>query len=121
MATTYDPAVGDNVSKVRLMIGDTDVTPETDAHFTDAEIKAFLAMSSGSLLLAAAFALEAWAASLTDSLTSEKIGDYAYTKKSAEGKASMAKEYKKQNAEAPYLTWAEMDLTHGSGITAEED
>ena len=100
--------------KVRLLIGDTG-----SIQFTDAEIQAFLDMASGSVLTAAGFALEAWAASITGGLTSEKIGDYSYSKKDAEQKLKLAMEYKKQDAEKPYLTWAEIDLTYG--ITAEED
>jgi len=95
-----------DIEKVRLLIADTG-----SVQFTDAQIQAFLDMAGGSILIAAAYALESWAASLTGSLTSEKIGDYAYTKKEAEGKATLAKEYKRQEAETPYLTWAEMNLT----------
>lgn len=119
MAANYDLTT--NIGKVRLMIGDTDVLPETDAHFTDAEIQAFLTMASDSLLLAASYALESWAASVTGGLASERIGDYAYTKKDAENKMALAKKYREEDASKPYLTWAEMDLTIGSGITAEED
>lgn len=109
MAHTYDLAT--DIGKVRLLIGDTDISPTTDAQFSDEEIQVFLTMASNSILIAAAYALEAWASALTDSLTSEKIGDYAYTKKEAETKRALAKEYKLQEAESPYLTWAEMDLT----------
>ena len=105
-----------DIDKVRLLIGDTG-----SIQFTDAQIQAFLDMSGGSVLTAAGYALEAWAASITGGLTSEKIGDYAYTSKDAENKLKLAMEYKKQDAEKPYLTWAEIDLTFGSGITAEED
>ena len=119
MAATYD--VTTDRGKVRLMIGDTDVTPATDAHYTDAEIDAFLTMASGSLLLAASYALEAWAAILSGDLSSEKIGDYAYTKKVVENKTALAKKYRDEDASTPYMTWAEPDFTHGSGITREED
>jgi len=102
-----------DIEKVRLLIADTD-----SVQYTDPQIQAFLDMASGSVLTAAGFALEAWAASITGGITSEKIGDYSYTKKEAEGKLKLAAEYKKQDAESPYLTWAEMNL---SGATAEED
>ena len=105
-----------DIDKVRLLIGDTG-----SVQFTDAEIQAFLDMASGSVLTAAGFALEAWAASVTGGLTSEKIGDYSYSKKDAEQKLKLAMEYKKQDTEKPYMTWAEIDLLCGSGITAEED
>lgn len=116
MACTYD--VTTNRGKVRLLIHDVDTV---SCNFTDTEIDAFLAMASDSILMAASYALESWAASVTDSLTSEKIGDYAYTKKDAETKMALAKKYREEDATSPYLTWAEMDLTYGSGITAEED
>lgn len=95
-----------DIDKVRLLIGDTG-----SIQFTDAQIQIFLDLASGSVLTAAGFALEAWAASITGGLTSEKIGDYAYSKKDAEQKLELAKEYKKEDASKPYLTWAEMDLT----------
>ena len=116
MAFTYD--IDTNRGKVRLLIGDTNAS---DYQFEDDEIDAFLSMASSTLLLAASYALESWAASLTDGLASEKIGDYAYTKKSMENKMALAKKYRQEDAEKPYLTWAEMDLSRGSGITVEED
>ena len=119
MAYTYD--ITDNIGKVRLLISDTDITPTTDAQFSDEELQAFLDLASGSLLTAAGFALEAWSASLTGSVLSEHIGDYSYTKKDAENKAKLGAEYKAEDARRPYMTWAEMDLTYGSGITVERD
>ena len=116
MAFTYD--IDTNRGKVRLLISDTNAS---DYQFEDDEIDAFLSMASSSLLLAASYALESWAASVTGSLTSEKIGDYAYTKKESESKMALAKKYRQEDAETPYLTWAEMDLSRGSGITVEED
>ena len=116
MAFTYD--ITTDRGKVRLLIGDT---VDAGHQFEDAEIDAFLAMASGSILTAAGYALEAWASALTDSLTSEKIGDYAYTKKDADTKLKLAMEYKKQDAEKPYLTWAEMDLSGVEDTTIDED
>jgi len=105
-----------DIEKVRLLIADTG-----SVQFTDAQIQAFLDIAGGSILPAAAYALEAWAASLTGSLTSEKIGDYAYTKKEAATKTALAKEYKEQDANNPYLTWAEMDLSGVEDTTVSED
>ena len=116
MAFTYD--ITTDRGKVRLLISDTNAA---DYQFEDTEIDAFLTMASSSLLLAASYALESWAASLTDGLASEKIGDYAYTKKSVENKMALAKKYREEDATNPYMTWAEWDLSRGSGITAEED
>ncbi len=61
MAATYD--LSTNNGKVRLLIGDTDVTPAADADFTDEELAVFLSMAGNSLNLAGALALESLAAS----------------------------------------------------------
>ncbi len=116
MAFTY--AIGTNRGKVRLLIGDITAA---DYQFEDDEIDAFLTLASDSLLLAASYALEAWAASLTGDYDAEKIGDYSYTNKKSANKTALAKKYREEDASTPYLTWAEMDLSRGSGITVEED
>ena len=116
---TYDLAT--DIGKVRLLIGDTDIVPTTDAHFTDEEITAFLTMASNSIYLAAAMALEAWAATLTSSMTSEHIGDYSYSKKEMDDKLALAQRYRDMEAETPAVDIASMDLTAGSAITEEED
>jgi len=105
-----------DIDKVRLLIGDTG-----SIQFTDAQIQVFLDMAGGSVLTAAGFALEAWAASVTGGLTSERIGDYAYSKKDAEQKLALAKEYKEEDAKSPYLTWAEMNLSGLEDTTISED
>ncbi|KKM04014.1 hypothetical protein LCGC14_1768620 [marine sediment metagenome] len=119
MAHTYD--VTTDIGKVRLLIGDTDITPTTDAQFSDEEIQAFLTMASSSLLLAASYALEAWASAVSGNMKTERIGDYSYGKDEAKTKSDLAKKYREENDATPYLTWAEMNLTRGSAITAEED
>ena len=106
MACTYDLTT--NLGKVRLLINDTDVV---DCHFSDDEIDVFLVMASTSVLVAAAIALEAWAASLAENLESEKIGDYSYTKKQAANKLALASRYRATDESTPYMTWASMDLT----------
>ena len=117
MAHTYDLTT--NIGKVRLLIGDTDIVPITDAQFSDEEIQVFLDMG-GTILTAAGYALEAWASAITDSLKSEHIGDYSYTKDDAGKKLQLAKEYKAEDAAKPYFTWSEMDLT-GIDSTISED
>ena len=117
MAYTYD--VTTDIGKVRLLIGDTDITPTTDAQFNDEEIQVFLDIGA-SVLMGAAKALEAWAGAISGDLTSEKIGDYSYTKKTVADKLALADKYAKQDAETPYLTWSEMDLT-GVASTISED
>lgn len=105
-----------NVEKVRLLIGDTGST-----QYTDAQIEAFLEMADDSVYLAAALALEAWAATVTDSAESEHIGDYSYTKKQASNKLALAARYREIDASSPNMDIASMDLTSGSAITEEED
>jgi len=119
MAHTYD--ITNNIGKVRLLIGDTDIIPTTDAQFNDEEIQAFLTLGNSSLLLAASYALEAWAATVTGDMKTERIGDYSYGKDEAKAKTDLAKKYREEDSKNPYFTWAEMNLTIGSGITAEED
>ena len=116
MAHTYDLTT--NIGEVRLLIGDTDITPITDAQFSDEEIQVFLTMASSVILIAAAYALESWAATESAALDSEKVGDYAYTRGAVNKKLTLAKEYKREaqlaidaEASAPYFTWAEMDLS----------
>jgi len=110
-----------DIQKVRLLIADT-----LSVQFTDPQIQVFLDLASGSVLIAAAFALEAWAATESANLDSENIGDYAYTRGAVNKKLTLAKEYKKQAAEvseaealSPYLTWAEMNLTGAADEDAE--
>lgn len=93
--------------KVRLLIADTG-----SVQFTDAEIQAFLDLAGNDLLMAASYALEAWAASLTSSLKSEKIGDYSYTQDAAGAKTKLAAKYRDEAARGsgPAMDWAEMDL-----------
>ena len=93
-----------DLEKVRLLIGDTG-----SVQFTDAQITAFLEMG-GSVYEASALALEAWAATLTESLMSEKIGDYAYTKREANNKMELAARYRNTAFTTPAIDWAEPDL-----------
>lgn len=109
MSATYDLA--NNIGKVRLIIGDTDVFPETDAIFTNEEITYFLTANANNISLAAADALEAWMAKYATAPDSEKIGDYAYTQKIIANMNKLQKELREKVASSPYLTWAEMDLT----------
>ena len=108
MAATYD--ITTDVGKVRLKIGDTDVTPASDAVFTDEELTLFLTEHSSNINLAAADALEAWAAKYGASADSEKIGDYSYTQKIIDKMLKMAEQLREKESSTPYLTWAEMDL-----------
>ena len=108
MTATY--LIANNVGKIRLIIGDTDVDPVSDAVFTDEELTYFYT-TMGSINLAAAMALRAWAAKYTASPDSEKIGDYAYTHKTVDRMLKLAAKLEEADASAPYLTWAEFDLS----------
>ncbi len=118
---THTYSLSTNIGQVRLFIADTDITPTTDAQFSDEELQIFLDRASESILLAASYALEAWAAALTGSMKSEKIGDYSYTRDEAAAKTALAKKYREEDSTAPVMDIASMDLTAGSAITATED
>ena len=107
MAHTYDLTT--LIGQLRLMIGDTDITPTTDAQFSDEELQVFLTANANNLNLAAAAALGAWIGKLARQPVSEKIGDYAYTMRAIENMNKLKKEY--EDATAPYQTWSEWDLT----------
>jgi len=93
-----------DIEKVKLKIGTV-----ISATFTDAQIQAFLDME-GTVNLAAASAIESWAASAVDTVQSEKMGDYSYSKKFIEGALEIAKRLRESESDTPVLEWAEMDL-----------
>jgi len=109
MTATYDIAT--DIGKVRLLIGDTDVTPATDAHFTDEEIQAFLTLY-GDVLMAASYLLESWAASLAGAMKSEHIGDYSYSKDAVADKINLAKKYRDEANTQPASDIAEWDFAY---------
>ena len=116
MTVTYD--ITNSVGQVRLKIGDTDITNNV---FTDEELEYFLGLYSSNINLASADALDAWAAKYATNADSEKIGDYSYSQKIFDKLTSKANDLRNVESSTPVLDWAEMDLTDGSGITAEED
>ena len=116
MTTTYDLTT--DVGKVRLKIADTVIAT---AHFTDEEIQVFLDEADDDILLAAALALESWAAALTDNALSEKIGDYSYSKKQADNKMALAKQYREASGAGPATDWAELDLAAIGEYPIEEE
>lgn len=91
--------------KVRLLIADT----SAPYHYTDDQIDAFLDMADDDIYIAAALALEAWAASLSEDAESEKIGDYSYSKKAANNKLALAARYRNQS-DGPAMDWAELNF-----------
>ena len=114
MTVSYD--ITNNIGKVRLKIGDTSIT---DYVFTDEELGVFL--TDQSVNMAAADALEAWAAKYATNADSEHIGDYSYSQKIQDRLLNQANKLREIEASIPVIDWAEMDLTEGSGITVEED
>ncbi len=119
--STWTYVLTTNIGKVRLLIGDTDIDPITDAQFSDEEIQVFLDTHSNNINLASAMALGAWIGALTRELKSEKIGDYSYTRDTIANMNKLKKELEATDASTPYFTWSEGDLTGGSTITTEED
>ncbi len=119
MTATYDITTA--VGKVRLIIGDTDVSPAGDAVFTDEELTYFLTEQSNNVNLAAAQALRAWAAKYTASPDAEKIGDYSYSQKAIDKMLKLAGSLEAKDATTPVQEISSWDLTSGSAITAEED
>ncbi len=112
---SYD--ITTTVGKIRLLIGDKD---DTDEVFTDAEITHFYT-EAGTLNLAAAMALDAWAATYGANADQEKIGDYSYTQKIVDKMLKLAARLRETEESIPALGWSEFDLTSGSAITAEGD
>ena len=94
-----------DIQKVRLLIADT-----LSVQFTDAQIQAFLDME-GSVNAAAAAAIEAWAAGAISTVDSEKIGDYAHSKKSITNALDLAKRLRDAEASSPVQDWAEFNFT----------
>ena len=121
MAYTYETSPFDDIARIRLMIGDTDITPTTDAQFNDEEITEFLTQNGSNLNLAAAAALGAWIGALTRELKSEKIGDYSYARNTIANMNKLKKEYEDKDTGTPVMDWSEWNLSRGSGITAEDD
>jgi hypothetical protein len=106
MTATYD--LSTNIGKVRLLIGDKVID---SAHFTDEELSYFLSENSASVNLAAAAALEAWAADLSETMTSETIGDYSYSKKVVQNKLDLAKSLRDKAESEPIIDWTDFGET----------
>ncbi len=102
---TYD--ITTDVGKVRLQTGDKDLA---DIIFTDAEITIFLVQEGGSIRMASAAVLEAWAATYGQSADKETIGEYSYSQSIIKKMLDMAKRLRDTEVSVPYITWAEMDL-----------
>ena len=112
---TYSYNISDDVGRIRLIIQDKDIT---NAFFTDEEITYFLT-TEGSINLAAAAALEAWAAAYATNADSEGIGDYRYSQTITDKMIKLAQRLRDGEAGVPAMSWAEMDLADTAGT--EED
>ena len=117
MAYTYDLTT--EIGQVRLLIGDNDIVPVTDAHFTDEEIQAMLTMA-GSVYKACVLLLKSWAATLSGQMDSEHIGDYSYTRKEVANKLALAANFEALDISTPAMGWADMDLLTVPGMSEEE-
>jgi hypothetical protein len=113
MTFSYD--LSTDIGKVRLIISDKNLLAPV---FTDEEIQVFLT-AGGTVNLASAAALEAWAASYAANASSETIGDYAYQQRIVQNMLETAKRLRDKEAETPAMDWAEMDLVN-YGDTEED-
>ncbi|MBU1621889.1 MAG: hypothetical protein KKD77_24500 [Gammaproteobacteria bacterium] len=95
-----------NIEYVRLLVGAT-----VSAAYTDVQIQAFLDLNDDDVWLAAATAIEAYATSVTGSETSERIGDYSYTKKDLDNLLALAARYRGNAGSGPVIDWGNFDLT----------
>jgi len=110
MTYTYD--ITATVGKIRLKIGD-----KFDPYvFTDEELTEFYTQA-GSINLASADALEAWASTYGANADSEHIGDYSYAQKIIDNMLKLSERLRETESETPSITWAEPDLM---GVDEEE-
>lgn len=104
MSFTY--LLSNDIGKIRLKISDKD---DADYHFEDDEITAFLT-AEGSVNLAAAAALESWAAAYSLNADSERIGDYNYAQSISKKMLELAAKLRDKEAGIPVMEFAEPDL-----------
>jgi len=104
MSFTY--LLATDIGKVRLIISDKNAA---DYHFENEELQHFLT-SEGSVNLAAAGALESWAAAYALNANTERIGDYSYGQTISKNMLEMASRLREGDAATPALSWAEPDL-----------
>ena len=108
MTVTYD--ITNAIGQIRLMIGDTNIVPPTNAIFTDEEITFFLTVNGGDLNLAAAMACTAWASKYGANADSERIGDYSYSQSITDKLLKMAANFTALSASGVAFDIASMDL-----------
>ena len=94
-----------SIANIRRKIGAT-----ISAYYTlDADLQAFWDME-GSVNMAAAAAIEAWALQYSANPDNEHIGDYSYSQKIIDNMLKMAERLRKTESETPSITWAEPNL-----------
>lgn len=104
MSFTY--VLTTSIGKIRLTISDKN---DTDYHFEDTELQAFLD-AEGSVNLASAAALESWAAAYALNADTEHIGDYSYGQSITKKMLELATKLRKDDVARPAMEWAEPDL-----------
>ena len=109
MTVTYD--ITNAIGQVRLMIGDTNIVPITNAVFTDEVITFFLTQSGGDLNLAAAMACLAWANKYQANADSERIGDYSYSQDIVGKLKAMAATFTAAAMGTPSWDWGSFNFT----------
>ena len=114
MTATYD--TGTDVGKVRLYIQDTDVSPESDAIFTDEEIQVFLT-EEGSVKSAAALGLETIASDKARLSMMLKSLNYGEDTRGA-SRELLERAQRLRETETAAFGWAEQSLTDQNVIDA---
>jgi len=103
---TFSYLLVNDIGKIRLIISDKD---ELDYHFENEELQVFLD-SEGSVNLAAAGALESWAAAYALNADNESIGGYSYAQSITKKMLDMATRLRAGDSATPAMAWAEPDL-----------
>ena len=94
-----------DLEKIRLIIQD-----KTEPNFFSVDELQYFLTSEGSINLAAAAALESWAAAYALNADNEHIGDYSYAQSITKKMMDLAAKLRKDDAEKPSITWAEPNL-----------
>lgn len=95
-----------DIARIRLKIG----TTISADYALDADLQEFLDME-GSVNMAAAAAIEAWAAKYGANPDNEHIGDYSYSQKIIDNMLKLAERLRETEAETPAMSWASFNLT----------
>jgi hypothetical protein len=116
MTVTYD--ITTIVGQIRLLTGDTNIIPITNAVFTDEELTFFYTQAGSDVYIAAALACLAWANKYQANADSEHIGDYSYTQSIVDKLKGMAATFMSTSSNIPVMDWASFNMT---GVENTED